>query len=390
MTAPLHIIQTIGSIAERTGGPARTIRDLAEALGRTGARVSLIAGHDPAQDDGLLPPDPALASLTLVPMVRRLGWAMPDFTAAIAATLRPGETSIVHDNGIWGPSNIAVGAAVRRHRLPLVISPHGMLEPWAMAYHRGRKRLAWALFQHRLLTRARGLFATAASEAKPIRALMPRSPIAVIANGVTLPMVIPDRPPGLVPSVLFLSRIHPKKNLIGLLDAWAQIVADPAHANWILRIAGPDEGGHAADVVRHAERLGLSSRVSFAGTIAEADKAAAFAAADLFILPSFSENFGIVVTEALSHGIPVIATTGTPWDQLPIQGCGWWVAPRSDALAGALAAALALSAAERAAMGRRGRAWVGAAFGWDGIAAQTTAFYGWLLHGGVRPDYVDA
>ena len=393
MTSGLHVIQTVASIAERSGGPARTVRGLCEALASAGARVSLVAGHDPERDDALLPPDPALVGLTLVPIRRRLGLPHFDFTAAIAPLLRTGEATILHDNGIWSPANIAAGAAARRLALPMFITPHGMLEPWAMAWHARRKRIAWILYQRRLLERASGLVVTAPSEAVGVRARVPRVPVAVIPNGVDCPKTVPDRTgrdTAATQTVLYLSRIHPKKNLPGLIEAWSRIAARPDFAAWTLVIAGPDEQDHARELAQLIARLGIGGRVRLNGPVAEADKAAALAAADIVVLPSHSENFGIIVAEALAHGVPVIASTGTPWASLVTEGCGWYVDPAPAALAAALAEAMGLDPAQRRAMGVRGHALVRRDFGWDGIARQTLGFYDRLRHDRPKQDPVDA
>lgn len=390
MTAPLHVIQTVGSIAERTGGPARTIRDLSEALARQGARVTLVAGHDPRNDDALLPPDPALVRTVLVPVDRRLRLPRYDFTAAIGGLPR-GKDTIVHDNGIWSPSNLAVGIAARRLDLPLVISPHGMLDPWAMAHHGGRKAIAWTLYQRRLLHQARGLLATAARETGPMRQRVPGWPIAQIANGVACPATMPDRSERDTASarvVFVMARIHPKKNLVGLIDAWRPLAFDPEFADWTLVIAGPDELDHSAELRARVTTLGLAGRVRVAGPVPDADKDAAFAAADLFVLPSFSENFGIVVAEALARGVPAIVSDGAPWASLETEGCGWFVGTEPASIGAALRAAMQLSPAERCAMGRRGHAHVQRDFGWDPIASQTLAYYRWLLYGGAKPEFV--
>ena len=386
MTA-LHVIQTVASMGERTGGPARTIRSLCEALARRGARTDLVTGYDAAGDDPVLRPDAALVATHLV----QPGRMREGFAAAFAGAV-PART-IVHDNGIWNAASRAATGAARNGGLPYVISPHGMLEPWALGYHRWRKAAAWALFQRRALAGARGLVATAEQELAGIRRRVRHTPVAVIANGIDCPPIPPDRQSrdaAQPRTLLFLSRLHPKKNLLVLLDAWADLAADPGFTDWTLRIAGPDELGHRVELAARIARLRLGVRVRLDGPVAEDDKAAAFAVADLFVLPSLSENFGIVVAEALAHGVPVVATHGAPWAMLPEAGAGWHVAPTAPALAGALRAAMALPPAARRAMGERGHALVARRFAWDHIAAQTLLFYGWLLDGGRRPDFVDA
>lgn len=388
MTA-LHVVQTIGSIAERSGGPARTIRDLSEALARQGARVTLVAGHDPVHDDALLPPDATLVQTLLVPVRRRYGLPHYDFTAAVAGLAA--KPDILHDNGIWSPSNIGAAAAARRLGIPLVISPHGMMEPWAMAYRRGRKTVAWRLYQRRILRQARGLCATAGREAGPIHARLPGLPVAVIPNGVACPATVPDRShrdTATVRTLFYMSRIHPKKNLVTLLDAWGPLAA--RFPDWRLRIAGPDELGHSAELQHKVVAMGLQHSVRIEGAVPETGKREAFADADLFILPTLSENFGIVVAEALAEGVPAIVSNGAPWESLVTEGCGWFTGTDAASLGAAMAEAMAMSPDARRRMGARGHAHVRRDFAWDSIAAQTLGFYQWLLHGGPVPDFVDA
>jgi glycosyltransferase involved in cell wall biosynthesis len=185
-----------------------------------------------------------------------------------------------------------------------------------------------------------------------------------------------------------MSRIHPVKNLTGLLHAWKSLTPEVT-AGWRLVIAGPDEAGHGQVVADLVLELGLRDSVELIGPVGEDSKAAVYQAADVFVLPSFSENFGVVVAEALAHGLPVIATTGTPWQELPRRGCGWWVRPDPQSLAGALAQVMGRSVEERRAMGAVGRAYAQEHFSWDGIGSSTMALYEWLLsRRASRPDFV--
>ena len=370
---PLHVLHTTASMHARNGGPPRSISALAEGLARAGATVDVLAFDD---GEPAVRPDPALAQTHVV--ARGRGGA--GRFARAAAAIGP---DVLHDHGLWLPTNHSAAKAASRSQIPFVVSVRGMLEPWARNHRRALKTAAWWAFQHRDLAQAAVLHATAPSEAETLRRHGLRAPIAMISNGVA----VPDEQPRAAPSerhrALFLSRIHPKKGLPMLLDAWAAVRPE----GWDLVVVGPDEGGHRAELEAQAARLGLAE-VSFQDPVADADKWALYASADLFVLPTYSENFGLVVAEALAAGVPVITTTGAPWADLARVGCGWWVAPDGRALAEALRAATALPDAERAAMGARGRAHVAETYGWDRIARQMAEVYGWALGRGAMPSFV--
>lgn len=246
-----------------------------------------------------------------------------------------------------------------------------------------------ALFQRSDLDIARLLIATSLQECESIRKLRLSQPVAVIPNGVDLvtSRCASDeapRQPERVRSALFLSRIHPKKGLLNLVYAWAHL----GQRGWRLRIAGPDEGGHLAEVMALARRLGISESVEYVGEVDGERKSAMYWDADLFVLPTFSENFGVVVAEALAHGLPVITTRGAPWADLETHRCGWWIDIGAEPLADALRAAMALGDEERQAMGDRGREYV-RRYDWNVIARDTVAVYSWMLGKGSRPECVE-
>jgi glycosyltransferase involved in cell wall biosynthesis len=240
------------------------------------------------------------------------------------------------------------------------------------------------LYQRRDVRSASMLHATSAMEAENLRQLGFRQPIAVIGNGVDVPWPAARLRADDRHTALFLSRIHPKKGLLDLVTAWA-IVRPPG---WRVVIAGPDEGGHERDVRASVTRHGLEESFTFAGEVDDDSKWAYYAAADLFLLPSYSENFGTVVMEALASGVPVITTRATPWEELQTRRCGWWIEATPTALAAALTMATSLDDAERVAMGARGRAMAEERFGWSRVGAEMRAAYEWLLGGGDPPPFI--
>jgi glycosyltransferase involved in cell wall biosynthesis len=257
-----------------------------------------------------------------------------------------------------------------------------MLEPWALQFKARKKQLAWVAYQRRIVAGSSALVATSDQERDSVKKLFPQHPVAVIPNGVPFPQTVPDRasrPSTDRANLLFMSRVHPVKNLLSLVHAWGEVCSTPSRKRWILQIAGPDELDHTREVMALVDSLGLESRVEFLGPVGENNKDKLLDAADLFVLPSFSENFGIVVAEALAYGLPVIASKGTPWSDLVQRGCGWWADPAPEPLAQALAEAIDLSNAQRHGMGLRGRDFAQGAFSWDGIGSSTIQLYEWVM-----------
>lgn len=156
---------------------------------------------------------------------------------------------------------------------------------------------------------------------------------------------------------------------------------------WEIVIAGPDEDGHRAEVEAHARRHGVDT-IRWVGEVDDDAKWDLYRSADLFVLPTFSENFGIVVAEALAVGVPALTTTGAPWSVLNERSCGWWIDIGVEPLVAALREATTLGDDERAAMGARGRDYVAADLSWEHVATEMLAAYRWLLGKGERPNAV--
>lgn len=379
------VIHTLARVALADGGPSRTVVALCRALAAEGARVELLAGSVESADLGV----PVRVSGT----IRRWGREQPPrrrFRALLEERIRDGQFGIVHDHGIWLGSNRAAADAAARAGVPRIVSPRGMLSEWALAWRGRRKRAAWLAYQRRDLRAADVLHATSELEAREIRAAGIGVPVAVVPNGVDLPP-LREGPPvdrsavgGRSRRLLFLSRIHPKKGLADLIDAWGAT----RPAGWELVIAGPDEGGHRAEIEARARALGPDAAVRFRDPVPDAGKWDLYGTADLFVLPSRSENFGVVVAEALASGVPVITTRAAPWEALGERRCGWWTEPGVEPLARAIAEATGIGDAERRAMGARGRQLVEEGFAWPAVARRMLAVYRWLAGEGATPEWV--
>lgn len=359
----------------------------AQAVAKAGASVTLFVAVRTADELELPDSD---EKFSLVGPERHA--SVPGFgtiisqVEAIRRRLNEEGFDVVHLHGTWSPI-LAIAAYLSHSRnIPFIVSPHGCLEPWALGHRKLKKQVALAVYQRWVLENAALLVATAAQERASIRALGLAGDIAVLPNGVDL-VTEPTRRVGCTRKVLFLSRIHPQKGVADLVMAWARV----RQPGWRLVIAGPSEGGYEEEIKNLTRTLGIEDDFDFPGLVSGEKKEYCFANADIFVLPTYSENFGIAVAEALAHGLPVITTTGAPWQELETHRCGWWVMPGTEGIARALANALATPSESLFHMGMRGKALVAEKYSWTRIGREALVASEWVLRRqSTRPDFIDA
>lgn len=381
------VVHIIASINTTQGGPSRSVPGLCDALSACDIDVILVSQKTASEcDDDLITPVNQRIKTHLIDSHKRFGQTCsPGYFKQVSAIITKEKGTIVHSHGIWLQCNRQAALCAQRLNLPHIVSTRGMLEPWALSHNSWKKKPVWFLWQKQALRQATAFCATSDQEAETIRALGFRQPVAIIPNGVNFTLDTKQTGSHRTTRVaLFLSRIHPKKGLSNLVNAWSQV----RPPGWKVVIAGPDENGHLAEIQHEIEILGLDNCFEFIGVTDGAEKERLYREADIFILPTFSENFGIVVAEALVAGVPVITTKGTPWQDLVTHNCGWWVDIGVKPLADALRHATALSDTQLATMGQNGREYVVSRFGWKEIGQKMAAFYDWVLNGGRPPDYV--
>jgi glycosyltransferase involved in cell wall biosynthesis len=377
---PLRTLHVLPRVIAESSGPSHTVPRLCRALSERGLEVELKV-LEPLPDRALAFPATAYPTLTL-PGCYRLG-VSPGMARSIRSAAA--RVDVIHGHSLWMMPNIYPGPAARRAGCKLVISPRGTLESWAWQRSRWRKHLVWRMGQHSTVLAAHLLHATAVSEYESIRARGLTQPVAVIPNGVEIPSEVSLRRETGARSLLYLSRIHPKKQVDRLLRVWSRI--EPGCRDWRLVIAGPLSASYAVSMLRLAHELGLQ-RVEFPGELVGQTKWQALAAADIFVLPTRSENFGLAIAESLAAGTPVVTTHGAPWSGLVQRRCGWWTPDDEASLEATLHEAMGASHEERVAMGRRGRAWMKGEFSWDGVAERMAASYSWLLGRADRPAWI--
>jgi glycosyltransferase involved in cell wall biosynthesis len=376
----LNIAILSSTLSSAAGGLANSVPALAHEMAHNGAQISVVGLEDPNDSDAALLWGPKVYAHPVRGM-RAFGYA-----PGLASTLRYLAPQLISVHGIWTYPSLANLQHYRRHCTPYVVTPHGMLDPWALERSSWKKNIVRFMYEDDHLSGASCLHATAEMEACHFRRLGLTNPIAIVPNGVEIPLPASStRAPGELRRLLFLSRIHPKKGLPLLLRAWAKL--EPRFHDWELMIAGPDEVGHLAEMQRVSHNLQLK-RVRWSEPVYGDQKSALYRSADLFILPTYSENFGLVVAEALAHGVPVITTHNAPWGGLETHHCGWWIPLGESEIANALIHAMTRPLGELRAMGIRGREWMVSDFGCAEVAQRMIEVYQWAISGGTPPSCV--
>jgi glycosyltransferase involved in cell wall biosynthesis len=277
---------------------------------------------------------------------------------------------VVHVSAVYSFPVIPAMLAARIAGKPVVWSPRGSLQRWSGST-RVRLKDAWDAMCGAIQPKNTVLHVTSDEEAAESVARYPGLRTAIIPNGVHVPPVLSRKPADGTLRLMFLGRLHPKKGIENLLEA-ASMLGD---IRWSLAIAGKGDPEYTASLRRRIDDLGISDRVTMLGEVLGADKQAALENSDLAVFPSYTENFGLVIAEALAHGVPVIASTATPWSEVEARGCGLWVANDPATVKEAI---LRIARMPMQEMGMRGREWMMIQYSWDRAAAATAALYATL------------
>ncbi|XOV91144.1 MAG: glycosyltransferase [Bacteroidota bacterium] len=372
-----HVIHSIDRIK---GGPSTCMQLLTGKLAEEmEIEVVTLKSQDPI----------ALSSLITVhsspqPMLGLFG-----YSPGLSRYLEKTDTNLFHGNGLWQYPVHTMANAARKRKVPYILSTHGMLEPWSMTQGKLKKQLAMKLFQEKDLQQANVIHCTAHMEAETIRGLGFTPPIAIIPNGIDTDEFAPanTKPTNQKRKALFLSRIHHKKGLEQLIRSWSLIEVGKKD-EWEVEIVGNGEAAYIEALNALIREKKLEEEIRITDPVFGEEKIKKYQEASLFVLPTHSENFGIVVAEALACGVPVITTKGAPWAELNEKHCGWWIENELSTLKETLESAISLPDQVLTDMGKNGRALVLEKYSIQKVAEQMLQLYSWILGKGDQPEFV--
>jgi glycosyltransferase involved in cell wall biosynthesis len=351
------------------GGPIQSVYALCNALARLGCEIRVLTTNANGLN-ALLPVDTTREhrmgdGISVRYCPRRMRHSVsPEMLRRLPEYVRWAD--VVHLTGVYNFPTFPTLVMSRRHRKPIVWSPRGALQRWTGSRRPAIKSL-WEMIARGLAPEPLVLHVTSEQECRESLGKFPGVKAEVIPNGIEIPSTITHMEGSGAFRLLFIGRLDPKKGIENLLEACARL-----DFPWTLTIAGGGEPAYLRSIADRIRVLGLEGKAVMAGEVLGEAKERTFQNADVCVVPSFTENFAIVVAEALARALPVIASRGTPWQAMEQHSCGLWIDNCRESLAAAIAQ---LRSAPLREMGLRGRQWMQRDFSWETIAARMFSLY---------------
>lgn len=374
----MKFLQTIAGFGSHSGGTSTCTYDLLSAMHRKGCEVDLMT----IRSDDLMGKDEAWIKALPNDCFSPYGYSLN-----MNRFLHQTDYDLYHTNGMWMHCNHETCMMARKKGRPYIITPHGMLYPQAMARSTWKKKLLLiAGGVDKDLRLADCIHCTCKEEMEHYRELGYRNPVAVIPNPVPIPSFVNeltnDRA---MKRIGFLGRLHPRKNVEALIEAWITLGNKVNDAQLVIMGKGAPQ--YEQLLKARVQQHGLNN-VEFVGFVSGREKFERLASLTALCVPSDFENFGMIVTEALSVETPVIASLGTPWEELNTERCGYWVNNDVSTLAEAIERVLSLTTEEIAKMGENGKRLVLGKYQDTQVAQMMQQLYVWILNGGEKPGFM--
>lgn len=391
----MKVLTFITCIDQSKGGPSRSVPMFVRGLALEGVDITLMAIK--SNDMNLHALDGTSAKIHLIaPNYTRK--ELEDFVARE-------KFDIIHGQSIWEPLFHHMRVVAAKFNIPYILTPRGTLEPWSLQQKKWKKRIARWLYQDADLKSCACIYTTAEMEAQHIRQLGFTNPICVIPNSIDTDGYPCRNNQSIVnKQILFLSRIHPKKGIEVLIDAYKQLINDYSNlSDWDVVVVGNGDSSYIEKLKQLVHSVGLDNYVKILDPVFGKAKIQLYQESSVFCLPSYSENFGMVIAEALSCGLPAITTNGTPWQllngtittmgaDLSILGdnkrTGWCIDLSVQNLKETLYEAMTMPQGELFAMGQRGSMMVNENFNYHSVAKKNKALYEWVLSNNNKPSFI--
>ncbi len=370
-----EIIQITPAISEESSGPSYSVRRLTESLIKIGRDVNLLSLE--------WPNTPKINYLHTFPIFGnpRIGSSPKLFDWLDKRVNNTSNPPILHNHGMWQMNAVYPGTIANKYKIPYIVSPRGTFSQ--IAFNSGSiiKKCFWPLYQKPSFKNVSLFHATSYQEYLDIRNRGFKQPVSIIPNGIDIPPRF-EKSKRSRRTLLFLGRIHPIKGLDILLPAWKHL--QDKFPDWELRIVGNDFGYHGTTgykntIIKISNQLNLK-RVIFLDALFGIEKWKAYAESDIYILPTYSENFGVTIAEALSSGVPVIVTKGAPWENIEKIGAGYWTDISIESLSNSMEELMRMTPHELNIMGEKGRDWMINEFSWNIIAKKMSIMYDWVVN----------
>lgn len=376
----MKVINVIPAISNEASGPSYSVLKLCNFLKKLDVDVKLAALDWENKINNL--PFVFLFKISVGP--KKLGRSLSMYHW-MKKQVKSEDKYIIHNHGMWQMNSVFPGRLSSKYNIPYLVSPRGSFSVWAMNHGSIFKSLFWNCLQKPSFKNVACFHATALSEYNDIRRLGFKQPVAIIPNGIELPNYF-KKDDNNSRTVLFLGRIHAVKGIDLLLRTWMKLY--PLFPAWNLKIVGSDSGFHSSSGYLNAMKalsheLNLK-RVEFVGPKFGLEKWDEYANADIYVLPTYSENFAITVAEALASGTPCVVTKGAPWSELEKYEAGKWVDIEEKSLVASLKELMSKDISELRQMGLNGRNWVKRDFSWVKVAQEMKDVYEWILGNNVN------
>lgn len=397
----MKVLTFIQDIDNTHGGPSRSVPMLVKGLAEVGVDITLMTFCSDDMNTHAL--EGTSAKLKV--------WESGASSKEIEEYILAEKFDLIQMQSMWAKSYHHVAQIAHKHNIPYLITPRGMLEPWSLSQKKWKKKLALMLYQMKDLQRAACIFTTAEMEAQHVRELGVKAPMSVIPNGIeTDGYACRTTMDGVKKQILFLSRVHVKKGIEILIESFNNLRAVDSTSSptdnfrdWTVVIVGNGEEEYIESLKLKVKSLELEDCIKILPPVFGEAKTKLYQESSLFCLPSYSENFGMVIAEAMSCGVPAITTNGTPW-QLLNGDCttmgasldmlgddkrtGWCIELSVENLENTLREAMSMDPAALYEMGQRGSRMINENFNYQSVAKKTKELYEWIVNNGVKPSFV--